>query len=150
MRFFMVPSRSMEPTLYPKDYLVTLTAGTYQRGDVVVVREQSEGKKEYVVKRIVGLGGDEVKVEGGALSLNEEYASEPYVFEPMAYEFGPVTVAEGEAFLLGDNRNLSEDSHNDLRGVPLDAVVGKVRWIYSPYSRFGPVHSYPLTNVSGR
>lgn len=141
MRFFLVPSSSMAPTLNPDDYIVTLNAGEYRPGDIVVVRDFSNGSREYVVKRIVATGGDTVSAEGGALFRNGNYVSEPYVREPMEYSFPPVEVEEGNVFVLGDNRNRSDDSHSDLEGHPVDNVVGRVRLRYFPYHRFGPVGS---------
>jgi len=143
MRFLRVPSASMEPTLMRGDQLVTLRESVYRRGDIVVVRDTEEGG--YMVKRIAGIGPDELLVRDGALYINGAYASEPYVEDPMVYNFPkPFRVPDGEAFLLGDNRNDSYDSSVDYHTVPLDDVVGKVVFIYFPYERWGPVRSYPL------
>ncbi|MBN2311729.1 MAG: signal peptidase I [Candidatus Hydrogenedentes bacterium] len=151
MRFFLVPSASMEPTLYAHDYLLTLTEGEYARGDIVVLEDPNE-PKSYLVKRIVGVAGDTLRIEGGALFINDHYASEPYIREPMIFEFDPnppLTVKPGEVFVMGDNRNDSEDSVTWERAVPLESVVGRVVLIYNPISRMGPVKAFPLTNVAG-
>lgn len=149
MRFFVVPSDSMNPTIVPPEYLLTLSQETYRRGDVVVLKDPEEAGA-YIVKRIVGLSGDILQIRGGALFLNEEYASEPYLAEPMDYEMTHrYEVSEGEAFVLGDNRNWSIDSHSWNSGVPVDDIVGKVRFVYLPFSRMRKILSYPLTNVQG-
>lgn len=143
MRFFLVPSASMEPTLYNMDYIVTLRHKAYRPGDVVVLRDPSD-PTAYVVKRIVATGGDIVTIAGGALNLNGAYVSEPYVLELPEYELGPIQIAEGEVFVLGDNRNDSEDGHlweDPDRSVT--EIVGKVRFIYFPYHRAGTLDSYP-------
>ena len=161
VRFFIVPTASMTPTLYPEDMIITLKESLYKRGDITVVYVDGE----YMVKRIVGLPGDNISVVDGALFINGKYASEPYIREPMAYliEY-PVLVPEGRFFFLGDNRNESEDSSLGFSADPdvhlrynsmdylgyLDAIVGKVRFIYYPYNRFGAVYSYPLINVAGQ
>ncbi|MCC6143798.1 MAG: signal peptidase I [Candidatus Hydrogenedentes bacterium] len=148
MRFFIVPSRSMEPTLLPEDQLVTLRQSAYHRGDIVVVNEPETG--EYLVKRVVGLPGDKIAVYNGALYLNGDYASEPYIAELMEYTMvPPIEVKEHEVFLLGDNRNESDDGHLSGKGTPESAIVGRVRLIYFPYQRLGPVLSYPLVNAQG-
>lgn len=143
MRFFLVPSASMEPTLLVGDQLVTLSGKEYRRGDIVVLEDPEEAGGQ-LVKRIAGLGGERVHVQGGALRINGEYVSEPYIAEPMRYEMeGEVTVPEGHFFVLGDNRNNSDDSHTRGATIPASDVIGKVRFIYYPYARFGPVRGYP-------
>ena len=156
LRFFLVPSESMEPTLLRGDYLVTLNDQPYHRGDIIVLRDPTQAGA-YLVKRIAGLPGDTVAVVQGALILNGKYASEPYIKEPIQYEMEPVTVPEGQVFVLGDNRNNSEDSSMWTRErfgidhtVSQDAIVGRVRYIYFPFSRMGPVAGYPLTNSEGQ
>ncbi len=160
-RFFMVPSGSMEPTLFPEDMIITLKEKSYRRGDIVVLYEEGE----YVVKRIVGLPGDSISVIDGALFINGKYASEPYMLEPMNYYIeNPVLVPDDRFFFLGDNRNRSDDSsvgfseeseihlrYNSMDYLGyMDAIVGKVHFIYYPYTRFGMVNSYPLINTAGQ
>jgi signal peptidase I len=155
VRFFMVPSSSMEPTLLPSDMLVTIKEPVYHRGDVVVLRHDGE----YLVKRITGLPGDAVGVVNGALFINGRYASEPYVREPMRYVIAdPIRVPEGRFVFMGDNRNDSDDSSVD-HGKPggprqydlgwLKEIVGRVVFLYYPYNRWGEIRSYPLLNVAG-
>lgn len=147
-QFFKVPSKSMETALLVGDWLVTQRQKEYRRGDMVVFRDTKDGG--YLVKRIVGVAGDTLNVDTGALFINGEFASEPYIAEPMAYEFKhPVALKEGEVFVLGDNRNWSEDSHVDLLPTPVDNIVGRVIYRYYPFNRIGPLRSYPLSNVSG-
>lgn len=154
LRFFMVPSGSMEPTLQVGDMLATLRFPEYHRGDIVVMRHNGE----YLVKRVVGIPGDVLNVVDGALFIGGKYASEPYIKEPMGYVIDrPVRVPEGQVFFLGDNRNHSEDSSMErAKGFggdhdfgKLDAIVGRVVFRYYPYSRWGRVRSYPLVNTGG-
>lgn len=149
MKFFLVPSSSMEPTLLPADYLLTLAEDTYRRGDIIVFDDPVE-RGSHLVKRIVGLPGDVVRVFEGALYLNGEYASEPFTKEPMDYSMERFTVPENEVFVLGDNRNYSDDSHiwTD-KSISLDTVVGRVRLVYLPFDRMHVVRRFPLVNVSG-
>ena len=139
--FYRVPTSSMEPTLRPDDYLISYTSATYERGQVVVVRDP-EDRAAYLVKRIVGLPGDVVAVRNGRLILNGRPVNEPYLQERMGYTLTPTSVRPGEVFLLGDNRNESHDSHIWKRGLPAEEIVGAVRRIYAPRSRIGTRISY--------
>lgn len=159
-RFFLVPSSSMEPTLNPGDYIIAVKAHDYRRGDIVVFRNPDDDG-DHLVKRIIGLPGDTVRVLGGAVFLNGRYASEPYRHSPIDYDMDPYIVQEGEYFLMGDNSNVSIDSHNwgatsaeeantekivkgTPRGIPAENVLGRVTRIYLPWERRGPVRRYPL------
>jgi len=146
MRFFLVPSHSMEPTLLIGDQVVTLRQAAYERGDLIVLWD--EINSEHIVKRLVGLPGDQIEAYDGALFLNGRYAPEPYIAEPMHYVIPvPLTIPEGEVFLLGDNRNDSDDSHSEGRTFPEQDIVGRVRMIYFPYDRFGAVPRFPLERL---
>lgn len=157
MRFFLVPTKSMEPTIHPREYLVAVNAEQYKRGDVVVLDDPKQ-PGEYLVKRIVGMPGDRVDIRGGALFINGQYISEPYLREPMDYGLGhSYRVAEGEVFVLGDNRNWSVDSHNwsedpharpETKGVALDSVLGRVRLVYLPLRDMRTVPRYPFDEVA--
>ena len=158
LRNFLVPTNSMLPTFQPTDYIYTMNAKQYERGDVVVLEDPLE-RGAYVVKRIVALGGDTVNIRWGALYRNGEYVSEPYTLEPMIYDFparnaGLVfTVPPGEVFVLGDNRNQSDDSSNwgseqNLNhSVPASTIVGKVRGVYLPPRRIRSIEGFPNLTV---
>ncbi len=154
LRFFLVPSESMAPTLQSGDYLATVHDTSYRRGDIVVLRdpEQAGG---YLVKRIVGVGGDRVRVTEGGLFVNGHYASEPYTREPMVYEMAEVAIPENEYLVLGDNRNQSDDSSTwDAskglrRTVPAQDVIGRVVLRYLPFSRAGQIKRFALVNSAG-
>lgn len=160
VHFFKVPSASMEPTLNPSDYIVARSMSDYVHGDIVVF-EDPDFAKEYLVKRIVGMGGDTISVVGGAVYLNGSYASEPYRYRPIDYQMAPFQVPEGHLFVLGDNADRSIDSHNwgaseagehaehrgEPRSIPEDHIIGKVQYIYLPMSRAGRLESYPLRTI---
>lgn len=173
VRPFQVPSGSMLPTLQPGDFLFAVPADTYRRGEIVVLRDPLIAGG-YLVKRIVGTTGDRISIDNGYLSINGEYASEPYIREPVEYFMPPHDVPPGEVLVLGDNRNESDDASRWLinpstgeaiesrdptvdtvngvpwkRTVPEDSIVGKVEYIYLPFSRMGAIKPFPLTNTRG-
>jgi signal peptidase I len=136
LRFYEVPSRSMEPTLLPGDRLVAVQPSVYQRGDVVVLPDSS-APGDYLVKRLVAFGGDTVEISNGSLFVNGQPITEPYVTEAAKESFGQITVSPGEVYLLGDNRNNSEDSRVWENGKQFSELAGRVIWIYAPSNRRG-------------
>lgn len=126
---------SMQPTLLSGE-LVLVTRGYEQplRGDVVVVEIAAEdGSTDVLVKRIVGLPGDEVEVEEGQATVNGEPEQGDHTVYVACCDLSVPRqrVPEGKVFLLGDNRPVSEDSR--LFGtVPLTDVRGKVVAVFKP------------------
>jgi signal peptidase I len=121
-----VDSGSMTPTIAIGDLLVVdRLAGPVDRRDVVVVPHPETG--DLLVKRAVGLGGDQVAIEDGVLVVDGRAVCEPSI-DPARQDgvwFGPVTVPAGEVFLMGDDRDSSIDSR-DFGPVPVADVVGQV------------------------
>lgn len=137
-----VHGMSMEPTLRQGDVLLMDCVRTMpERGDVVVSRLTSVDGL-WLVKRVVGLPGDEVTIdrETGRVRCNGDYLPEDYVktlsFQPCDIEF-PITVPDGHLFVLGDNRLTSVDSRSKEIGmVPVDSLIGRV---WSSSRRLGGV-----------
>jgi signal peptidase I len=142
IRFFIVPTSSMEPTLMPCDKVIATKKDTYNRGDLVALKDPKE-QGAFLAKRIVAIGGDTLSIAPIGLYLNGVLMREPYLQEAIQYEFGPYTVPDDYVFVLGDNRNSSDDSHLWGQGVPANTVVGQLRYIYAPSERRG---SLPQTN----
>lgn len=100
--------------------------GEPERFDVVVCRYPNRGKTNFV-KRVVGLPGDTIEIKGGYLYVNGERQPEKFLHERMISPFGPYTVPEGHYFLMGDNRNNSNDSRSSRVGpVTRDMIIGRV------------------------
>jgi signal peptidase I len=137
-----VDSGSMQPTVAPGDLLlVQHWHGAVHRGDVVAVDNPLEDG--LLVKRVVGLGGDEVAIEDGVLVVDGAAVCEPAI-DPLLLDgvwFGPVRVPEGSLFLLSDHRDGAIDSRA-FGPVPEESLVGSVSgrvWprpgaLPSPYS----------------
>ncbi len=108
--------------------------GEPERFDVVVCnypdRLDKNGARLNFVKRVVGLPGDTVEIRSGYLYVNGVKYEEKFLHERMDHNFGPYTVPEGMYFLMGDNRNNSNDSRNAKVGaVTRDMIVGKVEGV---------------------
>ncbi|WCK56200.1 signal peptidase I [Aneurinibacillus sp. Ricciae_BoGa-3] len=134
-----VPTGSMLPTIHLEDRLVVnkmSNPDNYNYGDVVVFYPPVPGaENERYVKRLIGKGGDVIQIKDHALYRNGQLIKEPYIKEPMNYEYGPVTVPKGKFFFLGDNRNDSYDSH--LWPTPFvdkSKISGKVEATFFPFS----------------
>src|SRR5829696_10297856 len=116
---FWIPSESMVPTLEVGDR-VFVNKFVYrfhppERHDIIVFESDegsTEGGQEDLIKRVVGLPGDEISVQDGTLFVDGERQEEPYVNPrlPDTSSFAPMTVPKGEVFLMGDNRADSRDS----------------------------------------
>ncbi|MGZ5415789.1 MAG: signal peptidase I [Nocardioides sp.] len=128
LRLVSVTSTSMMPTLCPgaRGLAWTLGAGGLaDRGDVVTVREPAGPR--VLVKRVVAVAGDTVEVYDGRLLVNRLPQTEEYVdLEAVnGTFFGPVDVATGTVFVMGDEREHSVDSR-DFGPLPQEQVTGIV------------------------
>ncbi|MGH9077529.1 MAG: signal peptidase I [Acidimicrobiales bacterium] len=141
---FYIPTGSMAPTLKPGDrVLVTKALYSVNRGDVIVFKkpptDHSPGATDDLIKRVIGLPGDRVSGRGGYVYIDGRKLDEhwlPAVDQGVTSAFGPDTVAQGEYFVMGDNRTNSEDSRF-IGDIPASTIVGKtfVR-IWPPLSMF--------------
>lgn len=146
-----IPSESMLPTLEIDDRLI-IEKISYRfrkpkRGDVVVFSPtdtlKAQNYKDAFIKRVIGIPGDVVKVENGNVFVNNQKLTEKYIEEPPDYQYPPVTVPEGQYFVLGDNRNNSLDSHY-WGFVPLENLIGRAAVRFWPPDRLGSLDQQPL------
>lgn len=143
---------SMEPNFQEGQRVVVNKAaywswiGEPERGDVIIFTEPN-GSNEDFIKRVIGLPGDTVEVKNGLVYVNGVELDEPYIIDPPAYTVEPRTVPEGKYFVLGDNRNHSNDSHSGSDWyVPRENIHGKA-WLSTwPPETWGVVPDYPLDN----
>ncbi len=120
----------MEPSLHNGEVLrVDRQAYTHRaphRGDIVVFKGFIAGATfHYLLKRVIGLPGERVDVHRHGVFINGHRLSEPYVRVPAMYFFLPRRVPRAAYFVLGDNRNNSEDSHL-FGSVPARDIVARV------------------------
>jgi signal peptidase I len=124
---------SMQPNLYVGYRLMTEKISYRlhppRRGDIVVVDPPVGGTA--LIKRVVGLPGDVVRVRGGHAWINGALLEEPWVATFGGTEYGPARVPPGHLFIMGDNRLQSLDSRA-IGPVPTDAVRGRAWLVYWP------------------
>jgi signal peptidase I len=163
---FWIPSASMVPTLkYGDRVLVNKFIYRFtepERGDVVVFKSVEGGRlppeenpigrligffrndgpdrapRQDLIKRVVGVPGDEISVRGGRLFVNGEPQREPYVNKkyPDRSFYAPTTVPEGHVFAMGDNRANSQDSRI-FGPVPKENIEGEAFLRFWPPGRIG-------------
>lgn len=145
LRYFVIeariiPSESMVPTLKINDRIFVNRFIYYfkdpQRGDVIIFDPPpSLGRQDIFIKRVIGLPGETVEVKNNKVLINGKALKEPYLAGPINYTFGPVVVPQDSLLVLGDNRNISYDSHQWNAWLTRDRVKGKAFVIYWPFAR---------------
>lgn len=140
---------SMQPTLHEGNLVVVnklaYKLGEAKRGDIIIFHYQGTQNDDYI-KRVIGLPGDTVEVGGGAVRVNGQVLTEPYIAELPRYS-GTWIVPEGQLFVLGDNRNHSSDSH-DWGFVEQEWVIGKAVVVYWPLNRIRVLTSPDLVQAA--
>ena len=138
---FWIPSASMVPTLkYGDRVLVNKFIYRFtepERGDVIVFKSV-QGDDQDLIKRVVGVPGDEITVRGGRLFVNGEPQREPYVNKkfPDRSFYAPTTVPKDHVFAMGDNRANSQDSRV-FGPVPKENIEGEAFLRFWPPGRIG-------------
>ena len=133
----IIPSGSMLPTLQLQDRVMVNKFVYYfkepQRGDVIVFHPPAVlNSKDDYIKRVIGLPGESVEIKNHCVYINNKPLKEPYIAEPMNYDYGPVVVPQDSLFVMGDNRNHSFDSHMWNAWLSRDQIKGKAFVIYWP------------------
>lgn len=143
-----VSGSSMFPNFIDKEYLLTNKV-VYrfkdpQRGDVIIFKAPPPINKD-LIKRVIGLPNDTVKVENGKIFVNDKQLPENYLPQGTNSQEGSVlhngkkiTVPKDSYIVMGDNRQASYDSR-DFGPIKRNSIVGKAWIIYWPLKRFGVI-----------
>jgi signal peptidase I len=155
LKAYNIPSRSMQHTLEPGDFVISnqlyYRYNNPKQGDLIIFKYPRDEKIDFV-KRIVACPGDTIEIKDSQVFINGNKINEPYAFDaPTALKdmqpmknFGPFVVPDNEYFVMGDNRNNSEDSR--VWGtVPRHNIEGKVIFIYFSWDR-----EIPAWNIISR
>ncbi|PWI58616.1 signal peptidase I [Sulfoacidibacillus thermotolerans] len=146
---FQVDGLSMYPTLRNNERLlvdkIPYYFGPPKPGDIIVFKSPFG---EDWVKRVIGIPGETLRIYDGQLYIDGKLIKEPFINGPMnPYKnFGPVTVPPGHLFVMGDNRNISEDSRV-IGPIPISSVIGRVDFVFWPLDHFkfiGPTQEHYL------
>jgi signal peptidase I len=140
----------MEPSLSDGQRLLISKVTFYFRdpqvGEVIVFRPPNKKQPDYI-KRVIAGPGDIVEVKEGAVYINSYPLDEPYIKAQPHYTLPPTEIPEDHYFVLGDNRNNSNDSHNNWT-VPREDIIGKAWLSIWPANQWGVVTSYLLMEPS--
>ena len=147
----IVTSESMEPTLQVNDRMLVdhraSLSGTWKRGDTVLFKipdtwkkssadEQDQADGIELVKRVVGLPGESIEVSSEGVWVAGKKLDEPYLKEKMDTPPVKIVLGEKQYFLMGDNRNNSDDSRAN-GPVDNNDILGRAVRLVGPLSRFG-------------
>jgi signal peptidase I len=148
----LVKGASMEPNFNHGDFVfinkLSTSIGAPDYGDVVICKLDEGSGYENIIKRVIGLPGDEIDIVENDddedvydLYVNGEYIEEDFLGEPMMTDGNieyPFEVPENSYFVMGDNRNESLDSRRESVGaIHKDDLMGKVVLRLYPFSEFG-------------
>ena len=139
-----IPSGSMENTIMTNDKLIALRTSYWfkdpKRGDIIIFK-YPEDEREWYIKRVIALPGETVQIVDGQILINGETYKEgrdfPVISNP-GMASSPVTLESGEYFVLGDNRNNSEDSrYGSIGKVNKKYITGKLWFKLFPVKSIG-------------
>jgi len=136
VELYVVDGPSMRPTLQHEERLVVNKFIYYVRdpkkGEVVIFRYPRDPSRDFI-KRVIATAGDTIEIKEGRVYVNDQLLREDYILEKTRTEYPKVTIPEGTIFVMGDNRNNSEDSRfPDVGFVPLNLVKGEAVLVFWP------------------
>jgi len=152
IRIYVVVSESMAPTLEVGDRILVDSAGLYERHSIISFQDPTRrhNPDEQLIKRIVGMPGDRIEIRGGLLVVNGEPQYSPDVTSDVInWPDVKVDVPLHHVFVLGDNRNNSEDSLN-FGPLPETDISGVLTAIIWPPGRWGSIEEFDVGTTPAR
>lgn len=131
---FRIEQVSMVPNLHEGEYVivdkVSYAFRQPERGEIVVLKNPNPGQPD-LIKRIIGLPGETIEGRSGQVYINGQALTEPYIQQPIANDFPASQLPADQYFVMGDNRNNSDDSRR-FGARPANDIVGRAWIIYWP------------------
>ncbi len=140
VELYVVDGPSMRPTLKHEERLV-VNKFVYRmrdplKGEILIFRYPRDPSRDFI-KRVIATAGDTIEIKEGRVYVNDSLLHEDYILEKTRTEYPKTTIPEGTIFVMGDNRNNSEDSRfPDVGFVPLDLIKGKAVLVFWPFDEF--------------
>ena len=140
VELYLVDGPSMRPTLQSAERLV-VNKFIYrfrppERGEILVFRYPRDPSRDFI-KRVIAVPGDTIEIRDGRVYVNAALLNEPYILSKTRGNYPLATVPDEHIFVMGDNRNNSEDSRfADVGFVPFDLIKGKAMLVFWPVSQF--------------
>ena len=140
VELYVVDGPSMRPTLESAERLVVnkfiYRFRVPEKGEVLVFQYPRDPSRDFI-KRVIATPGDTIEIREGRVLVNDQLLTEDYILEKTRSEYPKSTVPEGRIFVMGDNRNNSEDSRfADVGFVPYDLIKGKAVMVFWPLSSY--------------
>ena len=144
----VVEGSSMEANLHNGQRLIVVKAaywfGEPQRGDVIIFTHPLDPTRT-LVKRVIGLPGEQVRIDGGVVYVDDLPLQEPYVNGQVgtycSAAYCSCIIPDGEYFVMGDNRQASSDSRS-WGPIPGDSIIGRAWLLYWPMSDWHLIDGY--------
>ncbi len=137
VELYLVDGPSMRPTLQSAERLVVnkfiYRFRAPERGEILVFRYPKDPSRDFI-KRVIAVPGDTIEIKDGRVFVNQQLMNEPYILSKTRGDYPLTTVPEGHIFVMGDNRNNSEDSRfADVGFVPYNLIKGKAVLVFWPW-----------------
>ncbi|WP_407397578.1 signal peptidase I [Anaerovibrio sp.] len=138
VELYLVDGPSMMPTLEHQQRLVVnkfiYKVRAPERGEILIFQYPRDKSRDFI-KRVIAVPGDTIEIKEHNVYVNGELQNEDYILAKSRMDYPKTTIPEGHVFVMGDNRNNSEDSRfPDVGFVPYDLLKGKAMLVFWPLS----------------